>query len=76
MRLLLRFKLLTMYHIFALFAMRSAWDGRRYMGGGVTAGFETVVSTSGKDLSNHEPCIDAVVITTAITDYDIFGAGQ
>ena len=26
------FKLLTMYHIFALFAMRSAWDGRRYMG--------------------------------------------
>lgn len=32
MQLLLRFKLLTMYHIFALFAMRSAWDGRRYMG--------------------------------------------
>lgn len=45
-------------------------------GGGVTAGFETVVSTSGKDFGNHEPCIDAVVITTAITDYDIFGAGQ
>ena len=34
------------------------------------------VSTSGKDFGNHEPCIDAVVITTAITDYDIFGAGQ